>query len=161
MLIANATEKMIRFYEGSRHDIAHFLKVWAYARTIGRLEGLDEKTQETLELAAIVHDIACPLCREKYSSAAGPLQEKEGAVLAKEFFRELALPEQQLARICHLVGHHHTPDAVDGPDYRILLEADFLVNADESGYDAARIQKGREELFRTAGGTGLLDSIFR
>ena len=26
---------------GDRHDIAHFLKVYAYARTIGLCEGLD------------------------------------------------------------------------------------------------------------------------
>lgn len=29
MLIANAIEKMIDFYEGSIHDIDHFIKVWA------------------------------------------------------------------------------------------------------------------------------------
>ena len=57
--------KMIDFYRGNRSDVRHFLKVYAYAQTIGRLEGLDEKTQNTLEIAAIVHDIACPLCREK------------------------------------------------------------------------------------------------
>lgn len=29
MLIANAIEKMIDFYEGNIHDIDHFIKVWA------------------------------------------------------------------------------------------------------------------------------------
>ena len=53
--------KMIDFYRGNRSDVRHFLKVYAYAQTIGLLEGLDEKTQDTLEIAAIVHDIACPL----------------------------------------------------------------------------------------------------
>lgn len=57
--VAAATRKMIGFYHGNRHDIAHFLKVWAMAKTIGELEGLDGHTQEVLELAAVVHDIAC------------------------------------------------------------------------------------------------------
>ena len=35
MLIASATQKMIEFYRGSCHDINHFLKVWAFAKTIG------------------------------------------------------------------------------------------------------------------------------
>ena len=35
MLIATAIEKMIDFYEGNIHDIDHFLKVWALAKTIG------------------------------------------------------------------------------------------------------------------------------
>ena len=48
--VAAATRKMIEFYHGNRHDIAHFLKVWALAKTIGELEGLDGHTQEALEL---------------------------------------------------------------------------------------------------------------
>ena len=62
---AQMIQKMIDFYEGSVHDVEHFLKVLSYAGMIGKLEGLDEKTQDILEMAAIVHDIACPLCREK------------------------------------------------------------------------------------------------
>ena len=46
--------KMIDFYKGNRSDVRHFLKVYAYAQTIGRLEDLDEKTQDTLEIAAIL-----------------------------------------------------------------------------------------------------------
>ena len=30
---------MIEFYKGNRHDVNHFLKVWAMAKTIGELEG--------------------------------------------------------------------------------------------------------------------------
>ena len=61
MKIAAAIEKMTDFYKGNIHDIYHFLKVWAFAKNIGEAEGLDPKTQETLEMAAVVHDIACPL----------------------------------------------------------------------------------------------------
>ena len=81
MIAAAATEKMIGFYAGNRHDVAHFLKVWALARTIGELEGLDARTQEVLELAAVVHDIACPLCREKYGNTDGKNQERDYAIL--------------------------------------------------------------------------------
>ena len=76
MLIASATQKMIEFYRGSCHDINHFLKVWAFAKTIGKLEGLDSHTQTVLELTALVHDIACPLCREKYGNTDGKNQER-------------------------------------------------------------------------------------
>ena len=65
---AKIVNKMIDFYNGNRSDVRHFLKVYAYAKTIGELEGLDAKTQDTLEIAAIVHDIACPVCREKYGN---------------------------------------------------------------------------------------------
>ena len=65
MLIPEATQKMIDFYHGDLHDIAHFLKVYAYAKTIAELEGVSHEMQERCELAAILHDIACPLCRKK------------------------------------------------------------------------------------------------
>ena len=65
-LVAQAVAKMVEFYNGNTHDVCHFIKVHSYAATIGRLEGLDEETLTTLELAATVHDIAIPLCREKY-----------------------------------------------------------------------------------------------
>ena len=68
MNISQIMEKMIAFSNGNLHDMNHLMCVWTYAKTIGELEGLDRKTQETLEIAAITHDIACPLCREKYRS---------------------------------------------------------------------------------------------
>ena len=71
MKIAEILKKMITFSNGNIHDIDHLIKVWTYAKTIGELEGLDPETQFVLEVAAITHDIACPLCREKYGNAKG------------------------------------------------------------------------------------------
>ena len=62
-------------------------------------------------------------------------------------------------RVVYLVGHHHTYGEVDGPDYQILLEADYLVNADESNYSQEKICSAMERLFKTATGTALLKSI--
>ncbi len=44
MIVAAATQKMIDFYKGNIHDIDHFLKVWAMAKTIGELEALEPHT---------------------------------------------------------------------------------------------------------------------
>ena len=63
MRIEENMKKMIDRAEGNHHDINHFMKVHSFARTIGLMEGLDEETQYLLEASAIVHDIACPLCR--------------------------------------------------------------------------------------------------
>ena len=75
MTIAEMMQEMIAYSEGNIHDIDHFIRVWTYAKTIGEMEGLDEKTQFVLEAAAITHDIACPLCREKYGNTNGKHQE--------------------------------------------------------------------------------------
>ncbi len=160
MTIAEATEKMIRFSEGNVHDIEHFLKVWAYARTIGQQERLDDHTQMVLELSALVHDIACPLCREKYGNTNGKLQERESAPLVEKFFSHEDIDESDVNRIADIVSRHHTYTGVDGIDLRILLEADFIVNAGEKGYGRAAVLKARELVFETRSGTRILDSIY-
>lgn len=160
MLIAAAIEKMIDFYEGNIHDIDHFLKVWALAKTIGEAERLDKKTQELLEVAAVVHDIACPLCREKYGDTDGKHQEEESAPLVDAFLNELPVGMLNVERVKWLVEHHHTYTNVDGMDYQILLEADFLVNAGESGYSKEAIENACEKVFHTATGTHLLKSMY-
>lgn len=160
MEISQLTREMIRISQGNLHDINHFLKVYAYARTIGLEEGMPEAVQTTLEAAALVHDIACPLCREKYGNTNGKYQELEGGPMARELLRSLGASPELTERVAYLVEHHHTPAAVDGPDYQILLEADYLVNADESPFSRENIENARSVLFKTKTGIALLDAIY-
>ena len=160
MIVSSAIEKMIAFYQGNLHDINHFLKVWAFAKTIGEQEGLDDQTQLTLEMAAVVHDIACPLCRQKYGNANGKYQELESPPLVEDFFAGMPVERDMAERISWLVAHHHTYTRVDGLDYQILLEADFLVNAGESEYSKQAIENFCRKVFRTEAGTHLLKSMF-
>lgn len=160
MTIAELLEKMIVFSEGNRHDIDHLIRVWAYARTIGEQEGLDAPTQFILEAAAITHDIACPLCREKYGYTNGKYQEAEGETLVRRFLADTDLTEEQIERIAFLVGHHHSYTGVDGPDHRILLEADYIANASENGYSREKREHAKGIVFRTASGLRLLDGVF-
>ncbi|MBQ6488095.1 MAG: HD domain-containing protein [Solobacterium sp.] len=158
--VSEAIIKMIGNSEGSQYDICHFLKVWAYAKNIGEQEGLDELTQQTLEFAAIVHDIACPSLRREYGNSPHDLQEKYGPPMVREFYKDSGMSEEMLERICYLVGHHHTFTDVDGLDYRILLEADFLVNAGENEKYRNSVDRFRQEVFRTKTGTALLNSMY-
>ena len=160
MNVSDALLKMVQCSAGNRHDIDHFLKVYAYARTIAEGEGVPPEVRRTVELAAVVHDIACPLCREKYGSADGKRQEQEGPALTIPFLKGSGLPQACVGRVVYLVGHHHTPEKVDGPDYQILLEADYLVNADEGGYTREHIEQTLEKMFKTETGKALLRSIY-
>ena len=160
MTTADIMKRMILFSNGDRHDVEHFLKVTAYARTIGLCEGLDPKTLRTLEIAAIVHDIACPLCREKYGNTNGKAQEREGIPLVREFFAGTDLEPEVLDRVAYLVGHHHTLGDIDGLDYQILIEADSLVNASESQYPLSNVRNSLDRIFRTGTGRTLLRSLY-
>ena len=158
--VSEAIVRMIHESHGSQYDINHFLKVWAYARNIGQQEGLDTRTQQTLEFAAIVHDIACPMLHEKIGSAPGNLQQQYGEPMARNFYEGSGLDQKMVDRICYLVGHHHTFTGVSGQDYQILLEADFLTNAGESEQYLREAPQFRKNVFKTKTGRELLDSIY-
>ncbi len=160
MSISELAERMIAFSQGNLHDIDHFLRVHAYARIIGQLEALDEHTQFLLEAAALVHDIACPLCREKYGCTNGKYQEQEGGPLARAFLAGTDLAPEDAERIVYLVSRHHSYGNVDGADYQILLEADYLANAGERGTFPRNLKSARKHLFRTQSGIALLRSIY-
>ena len=153
--------KMLTYSNGNKHDIAHFLKVFSYAQAIGKLEGLDEKQQQILELSAVVHDIACPLCREKYGNTNGKHQEEESEALLIPFLKEFELPTEIRDRIIWLVTHHHTYHPVDGIEHQILLEADFLVNADESNLKSEAIETFCKNVFKTESGIRFLKDIYK
>lgn len=158
--IAEILKCMIEYSEGNLHDINHFLKVWSYAKMIGELEKLDKETQFVLEVAAITHDIACPMCREKYGSTKAEYQEKEGALLVGDFLKEKELTKEQIDRVIYLVGHHHTLSEIQGLDYQILVEADYLVNADESKYSVGNIKNFCDKVFKTKSAIELLEAIY-
>jgi len=158
--IAEILRKMIAYSNGNIHDIDHLIRVWTYAKTIGELEGIDKDTQFILEVAAITHDIACPICREKYGNTNGKHQEEEGIPLVKAFLSDYGMSESQIDRVAYLVGHHHTLKEIDGIDYQILLEADYIANATENGYNRENIENFMSEIMKTESGKSLAQDIF-
>ena len=144
--------EMVAFFKGDPEQIQHSVKVYGFARMIGIAEGIDERTQEILEIAAILHDIGVRPAREKYQSSAGKFQEIEGPVVAKEILKRLGLPETVIERVCYLIGHHHTYTHIDGVDYQILVEADFLVNMYEGRMSEEAIRTTFDKIFVTRTG---------
>ena len=158
--VSQIMEKMIAVSEGNIHDIDHFIRVWTYAKTIGELEKLDPELQFVLEIAAITHDIACPLCREKYGNTNGKYQEAEGAELVRDFLSTSGMTEEQIGRVAYLVGHHHTFSNIDRIDYQILVEADYIVNATENGYSLQNVESFIQKTMKTESGKRILKSLF-
>lgn len=153
-------KEMIDYDAGDARRIQHFLKVYLYAGLIGRAEQLPEEMLETLETVAILHDIGIHAAEEKYGSAAGKYQEIEGPAPARALLERIGCPEHRIERVCYLIAHHHTYGEVDGPDYQILIEADFLVNAYEDALSPQAIAAFREKCFQTESGKRLLDTMY-
>ena len=115
--------RMIEYEDGCVERVNHFLKVFAFAKTIAEGEGLDRETQDVLEAAAVTHDVGIRVCFEKY-------------------------------------GSHHTYVGIDGADYQILVEADFLVNIFENGMAQEAARKIRDNIFKTKTGRKLLTDLY-
>ena len=160
MKTGNVISTMIAYLKGNRHEVEHFLKVYGYAKAIGELEGLDARTQEILEVAAVVHDIGIPRAIEKYGNDAGPYQEELGPAEARAMLEGLGYDDELISRVCALVGRHHTYTDVDGLDCRILLEADYLVNASHNQHKPEAVAAAKEAFFRTETGIRFLKENF-
>lgn len=152
--------KTTEFFCGDGKRIQHFIKVYAYSAMLGRLEGLDEKTQDILEAAAVVHDVGIRPAEEKYGYNNGKLQEELGPAEAEALLRATGYSDIQIARIIYLVGHHHTYGNIDGIDYQILVEADFLINLQEEGSSVKEIRNVYEKIFKTENGKKQCRDIF-
>lgn len=152
--------KMIHYYAGDARRIQHFIKVHSFAKLIGEMEELDRDTLFILETAAVVHDIGIKAAEEKYGNCNGKLQEQEGPAIAENMLRELQYTKNIIDRVCYLVGHHHTYNAIDGADYQILVEADFLVNFYEDGLGKEPVTAAYKKIFRTNSGKLLCEEMF-
>ena len=153
-------QKMISYYSGDPRRIQHFLKVYEFSSLLGQMEKLSDNEQFILETAALVHDIGIKKSEEKYNSSAGKYQEIEGPAICEEFLTELAYDADTIGRISYLVAHHHTYQNIEGKEYQLLVQADFLVNAWEDTLSIAAISAFQEKVFRSASGKHLLQTIY-
>ena len=153
-------KSMIDYYAGDPKRIQHFIKVYHFAKMIGEMERVDARTQEILEVSALVHDIGIKVSEEKYHSSAGKYQELEGPPVAEKLLAGLGCPPPLISRVCWLVGHHHTYDNIQETDHQILVEADFLVNAYEDGLTESAIRSVLSKIFRTPSGKYLPRTIY-
>jgi uncharacterized protein len=156
---------MISYDKGDPKRIQHFLKVYEFVRIICEGEQVDMMTEQIAETAAIVHDIGIHLCEQKYGSCNGKLQEQEGPAEAHKMLSGMYYADNIIDRVCYLVGHHHTYTNIDGTDYQILVEADFLVNLYEDFPDAAIRREAADaaytNIFRTETGRQIFKEMFK
>ena len=151
---------MIELYKGDAKRIQHFCKVHSYAKLIAETENVDKECLFIIEAAALTHDIGIHSCEEKYGNCNGKLQEKEGPAIADKMLKELGFDQDVSNRVQYLIAHHHTYDAIDGIDYQILVEADFLVNLAEEQSSRETIESVKGKIFKTKTGIWLINKIF-
>lgn len=162
-MIPKALEKMITYFGQDVRRINHALKVYGFAETISGNESLSHEKRVVVGLAAILHDIGIKVAESKYNSAAGRYQELEGPAVALDLVSSISpneIDKSVMERVCYLIGNHHSYAKIDGIDFQILVEVDFLVNIDEDALDTETIINIRKKYFKTDTGKRILDSLY-
>ena len=80
--------------------------------------------------------------------------------MTRNFLSDCGLGESHIDRVAYLVGHHHTLKEIDGIDYQILIEADYIANATENGYSRDNIENFMSKIMKTESGKRLAQDIF-
>jgi HD superfamily phosphodiesterase len=140
--------------------INHLLKVFSFAHHIGVSEKCDPQLQIVIDISAILHDIGIHEAERKYNSSAGKWQEIEGPEVAQELLKNLSLEKNIKERVLFLIGHHHSYNDIDGIDFQILVEADFLVNMFEDEMAKPECLKIKQNIFKTKSGIKLLEGMY-
>ena len=118
MLVGRIIGEMAAYNCGCPELVNHALKVFGFAKAIGEQEGLDNPVQQTLEIAAVLHDIGILESERKYHSYEGEYQQIEGPPIAREILMRCEVPSEVADRVCYLIAHHHEYDHIDGLDYQ-------------------------------------------
>ncbi len=159
-LIEQVKSRLIEYDGTDVKRINHALKMHSYARFIAEGEGVADDIRETIEIAALMHNIGVHVAEEKYGSAAGKYQQLEGAAVAKELLSNIEIETATRERVEYLVAHHHAYSDITTLDYQILVEADFVVNVEEENLDRSAVKNLLVRVFRTETGAELLKTLY-
>lgn len=152
--------KELEAYFGSDiKRINHAKKVMGFAEELLKREKAD---RHIVIPVSILHDVGIKVTEEKYGSAAGHYQEKEGSEIARSILLKIGLEKEAIDEICQIIAHHHSPGKVNTQNFKILYDADWLVNLkDEMGTkDKTKLKAIINKIFLTDSGKELAERIY-
>ena len=142
------------YFGDDTRRIEHARSVLGYAREILADENAD---RDTVEAAAMLHDIGIHEAERKYNSTAGHHQELEGPPIARDILAGMGADEALIEHVCRIIASHHSPGEVETPEFFVLWDADWLVNIPDEYPDAGveKLSSIVDKVFRTKKGREL------
>ena len=119
---------MKRVFGPDRKRIDHAMKVLDFAEQIQLAEGGDPLV---VKAAAILHDIGILQAQDKYGPAYEKYHAQEGPPIAKEILSKFEINSKSVEHICQIIVDHHSAGNIDTIEFRIVWDADWLVNIAE------------------------------
>jgi len=148
-----------KYFGSDLKRINHAKKVLQYAEELL----IKEKADTHIVIpAAILHDVGIKPAEEKYNSSAGKYQEELGPDIARPILLKQGLMQDDIEKICNIIGHHHSPGEKETINFKVIYDADCLVNLAETLHNKSKdqIQNLINNTFLTSSGKELAQKIY-
>jgi HD superfamily phosphodiesterase len=140
--------------------IDHAMKVLGYAESI--MDSSPGVCSLVVRAAAILHDIGIHAAEQKHGNSSGRYQEIEGPPIAREILESMSIDERTVDHVCRIVANHHSARDIDTPEFRIIWDADWLVNIPDEydTSDSKRMSELINKVFKTQTGRTIAQKLF-
>ena len=119
------TKELEDYFGADTKRINHAKKVLEYAEGLLKQEKAD---WHIVVPASLLHDVGIKAAEQKYGSSAGNYQGKLGPDIARKMLLKSGLKKEDIEEICQIIAHHHSPGKVNTINFKVLYDADWLVN---------------------------------
>lgn len=153
-------DRMKSTFGDDSHRIDHATNVLGYAESI--MDSSPGVCGMVVIAAAILHDIGIQAAELKHGSSSGRYQEIEGPPIARKILQSMDFDSGTIDHVCRIVGNHHSAGDIDTPEFRIIWDADWLVNIPDE-YDTSdsnSISELIDKVFKTPKGRTIAQELF-
>lgn len=124
--------EMRRYFGPDQRRIRHAERVAKVAEQILEHEPGDYAVVMT---AAYLHDIGIREAEKRHQSSAAEHQEALGPEVARTILASLKADANLVEEVCDIIAHHHHPRPQETDNFKVLYDADCIVNLEEARSD--------------------------
>jgi hypothetical protein len=128
--------EMKKYFGQDFRRIGHATRVARYVEEIGKLlvepaEVPGDFNPAVAGIVAYLHDIGIKEAERKFNSSSPRYQHQEGPPVAREILTGLGATPGLIEEVCDIIGHHHNPRPEETTNFKVLYDADLIVNLEE------------------------------
>jgi HD superfamily phosphohydrolase YqeK len=154
---------MRRYFGTDARRIKHALDVAEHAEIIGKEQ--KDGDMKIIMATALLHDIGIREAERKFKSSSAKYQHSEGPPVAREILTELKAKPELMDEVCDIIGHHHSPRDEETTNFKVIYDADLIVNMTELYKEKAPTQEHLDKLltasFMTHAGSKRAAELFK
>ena len=152
-------DEMKKVFSSDEQTIEHALVVLDYAELIHAVEGGDPLV---VKAAAILLDTGIHGAEQKDNSSTEKDQEIESSSIVEDILKRHNIPRETVEHICETIANLHNTKGIDTTEFRILWDANRLVDIPELYRGADRKQQADiiDKTFRTHEGRRMATELF-